>query len=218
MKHDKCYEKISARKRSVYAPRGNIGVSRLPLSNVPEITEYEDTTDDRSIADITFRKNTLGRTFAMNKLRKKQISRKENSSSCSTDSASNANVSVRLRGGTDFFRTPLKMRRISDGYKCRIFQSTSTRRPIIPIDQSGIIYQNLQKSINGKERNMLPRKITNFEKEQQSIGQSETLKSVGKITILLLYLHFLLSYYLSFSKTQRFEELFEICESETRYE
>ncbi|XP_043589679.1 uncharacterized protein LOC122570857 [Bombus pyrosoma] len=35
--------------------------------------------------------------------------------------------------------------------------------------------------------------------------------NISKVSILLLYLHFLLCYYLSFSKTSHFVELFEMC-------
>lgn len=40
------YEKISTRNRSIDAKKYNIGISRLALADVQEITEYEDSTDD----------------------------------------------------------------------------------------------------------------------------------------------------------------------------
>ncbi|KAL2735990.1 hypothetical protein V1478_002674 [Vespula squamosa] len=118
MKRNNHYEKISTRNRSINARKYNIGISRLPLADVQEITEYEDSTDDNSTTtnkskETPLKKNKLGwnknseeKLFNRN-VKKNQITRKEDSSTYSTDSVSGTKKKVRLRGGTDFFRSSL---------------------------------------------------------------------------------------------------------------
>nr|KAF7392124.1 hypothetical protein H0235_017123 [Vespula pensylvanica] len=229
MKRNNHYEKNLTRNKSINARKYNIGISRLPLANVQEITEYEDSTDDSSTAtnklkEAPLKKNKLGwnknseeKLFNQN-AKKNQISRREDSSTYSTDSVSVTKKKVRLRGGTDFLRSSLKTKGIIDDNKDRIFRSINIQKPNISRKQSDLNYHNLQESVNGKEKNTLPTKLSSFQEKRQSIQQAKTLKNFSKLTVLLLYLHFLLSYYLSFSKSQHFDEMFEICETETKYE
>ncbi|XP_046837179.1 uncharacterized protein LOC124432329 isoform X1 [Vespa crabro] len=224
------YEKISTRNRSINARKYNIGKLRLPLADVQEITEYEDSTDDNFTLTnkskeapfknnkLGWNKNSSGEKLFNKKAKKNQIIKKEDSSAYSIDSVSSAKLPVRLRGGTDFFRSSLKTKGFIDNNKNHNLRSRNTQKPIIPRKQSELNYHNLQESDNGKEKNTLPTKLSSSQEKKQSIQQTKTLKNVSKLTVLLLYLHFLLSYYLSFSKSQRFEEMFEMCETETRYE
>ncbi|KAI4481395.1 hypothetical protein M0804_009515 [Polistes exclamans] len=112
------YEKISTRKnKSINTRKYNIGISRVPLTDVQEITEYEDSTDNyptsinksKEIASKNkkFGCNTLVKKKLFEKGKKNQITRKKESSKSSIDSSSSAKLSVRLRGGTDFLRPQL---------------------------------------------------------------------------------------------------------------
>ncbi|XP_043277984.1 uncharacterized protein [Venturia canescens] len=111
---------------------------------------------------------------------------------------------------------------------------TKPRKPILPRDSIGfgckISYKcagrlsgarqgngiNYKNSSNGIEKkNAYPARLSeeNTRREEKTREQIDTLRTVSKLSVLLLYIHFLLTYYLSFVKSHRYTEIFDSCPS-----
>ncbi|CAK9796109.1 hypothetical protein ANTPLA_LOCUS650 [Anthophora plagiata] len=70
---------------------------------------------------------------------------------------------------------------------------------------------NIKKILGDSKKKRYQSKFINELVKKKSALDQTKFENISKVSILLLYLHFLLCYYLSFSKTNQFNELFEIC-------
>ncbi|CAK9808824.1 hypothetical protein ANTQUA_LOCUS5759 [Anthophora quadrimaculata] len=70
---------------------------------------------------------------------------------------------------------------------------------------------NIKKMLGDSQKKRYQSKFINELVKKKSALDQTKFENISKVSILLLYLHFLLCYYLSFSKTNHFNELFEIC-------
>ncbi|XP_033217454.1 uncharacterized protein LOC117173148 isoform X2 [Belonocnema kinseyi] len=107
---------------------------------------------------------------------------------------------------------------ISNTRKRKLDPEFKYRKPIIPKYKSGLPSKYLEKEHLRVSVSKIDQKILKQRKEFSKStpirrNHSEMLKSISKLTALLLYLHFLLSCFLSFSRSHHYGEIFGRCDA-----
>ncbi|XP_053989958.1 uncharacterized protein LOC128882390 [Hylaeus volcanicus] len=97
-------------------------------------------------------------------------------------------------------RTSMKLR-------CHTLQNTTDPSKMLKMRRTF----NIKKPLGDSKKKKLHSKFIAVLSRKRNTFNRSTFENISKVSILLLYLHFLLCYYLSFTKTQRFVELFETC-------
>ncbi|XP_043519840.1 uncharacterized protein LOC122533828 [Frieseomelitta varia] len=70
---------------------------------------------------------------------------------------------------------------------------------------------NIKNVLDDSQKKAIQSKFIQVLREEKCTLDKTKFENISRVSILLLYLHFLLCYYLSFSKTNHFNEFFETC-------